>query len=142
MSAAKATIDHDEIRKWAEKHRARPAHVKTTAKKGETGILRLDWDFAITSSSTPDDLAPEEGGPSDLTIALEDLELDVGTYLSKFLKPIFGDVKRFLEPFKPIVPSARARFMTNGMSTSEARAAAMPALDAVLRNARRLRMLK
>ena len=43
MAAAKATTDHDVIRKWAEKHGGRPAHVKSVAKKGETGILRIDF---------------------------------------------------------------------------------------------------
>ena len=43
MAAAKATTDHDVIRKWVEKHGGRPAHVKSVAKKGEIGILRIDF---------------------------------------------------------------------------------------------------
>src|SRR5688500_7299563 len=53
-----------------------------------------------------------------------------------------NQMNRSFFPFSPMLPSASARFMTIGMSTSEARAAAIPALDAVLRKARRLRMLK
>jgi hypothetical protein len=40
MASAHATIDHNEIRRWAEKHGGRPAKVET---KGPGGILRLDF---------------------------------------------------------------------------------------------------
>lgn len=43
MAAAKSTTDHDVIRKWVEKHGGKPAHVKTVAKEGEIGILRIDF---------------------------------------------------------------------------------------------------
>jgi hypothetical protein len=43
MASAKATTDHDVIRKWVEKHGGRPAHVSSVAKKGEIGILRIDF---------------------------------------------------------------------------------------------------
>jgi hypothetical protein len=36
------TTDHDEIRRWAEAHGARPARVKGTGGPGDPGILRLD----------------------------------------------------------------------------------------------------
>ena len=51
MSAAKTTTDHETIRKWVEKHGGKPAHVKSTAKKGETGILRIDF----PAPADPDD---------------------------------------------------------------------------------------
>jgi hypothetical protein len=40
MSSASTTTDHDEIRKWVEKHGGRPSMVKTG---GEGGILRIDF---------------------------------------------------------------------------------------------------
>ena len=44
MSTATPTTDHDEIRRWAEANKARPAAVKGTGKGGDPGILRLDFD--------------------------------------------------------------------------------------------------
>jgi len=43
MSEAKTTTDHKKIRQWAEARDARPATVSGTGKKGEAGILRLDF---------------------------------------------------------------------------------------------------
>lgn len=43
MSSATAITDHDEIRSWAEKNGGRPAAVKDTGKKGDPGVLRLDF---------------------------------------------------------------------------------------------------
>jgi hypothetical protein len=41
--SSKATVDHDTIRKWVEKHGGCPSHVKSTAEKGDPGILRIDF---------------------------------------------------------------------------------------------------
>ncbi|HKO49636.1 MAG TPA: hypothetical protein VJV79_18030 [Polyangiaceae bacterium] len=41
--SARATIDHDEIREWVESHGGRPAMVKSTARSGRGGILRIDF---------------------------------------------------------------------------------------------------
>jgi len=41
--SAKATIDHDEIRDWVEEHGGHPAMVKSTARDGRGGILRIDF---------------------------------------------------------------------------------------------------
>src|SRR5918912_2226728 len=41
MSAAKTTVDHDEIRRWAEERGGRPSVVRTG--QGEGGILRFDF---------------------------------------------------------------------------------------------------
>ncbi len=43
MSAAKATVDHDTIRRWVEQHGGCPAHVKGTGGKQDPGILRIDF---------------------------------------------------------------------------------------------------
>jgi hypothetical protein len=43
MSAAKKTTDHEEIRRWAERHGAQPATVKRTRSKNDVGLLRLDF---------------------------------------------------------------------------------------------------
>jgi len=37
------TSDHETIRKWAEARGGKPAHVKSTGKKGDVGILRIDF---------------------------------------------------------------------------------------------------
>jgi len=42
-SKSKATIDHDEIRKWAEARGGHPATVKATETDGEPGLLRIDF---------------------------------------------------------------------------------------------------
>src|SRR5689334_2055951 len=39
--AAKATIDHDEIREWAESKGGKPAAVDRTHKGGDVGIVRI-----------------------------------------------------------------------------------------------------
>jgi hypothetical protein len=40
---AKATIDHDEIRRWVEERGGKPAVVKRTANGRQPGILRIDF---------------------------------------------------------------------------------------------------
>jgi hypothetical protein len=40
---AKATVDHDEIRRWVEEHGGKPAVVKKTADGKSPGILRVDF---------------------------------------------------------------------------------------------------
>ncbi len=46
---AKTTTDHDEIRKWAEKHGGKPASVKSTHKGEDAGIVRLMFPDAQNS---------------------------------------------------------------------------------------------
>jgi hypothetical protein len=41
--AVHTTTDHQEIRRWAEAHGGKPAAVKGTGKKGDPGILRIDF---------------------------------------------------------------------------------------------------
>lgn len=44
MPSAKATTDHDTIRKWVEQRGGHPAHVKRTGRKsGDPGVLRIDY---------------------------------------------------------------------------------------------------
>jgi hypothetical protein len=40
--STKVTTDHEEIRRWAEAHGARPARVRGTGGRDDPGILRLD----------------------------------------------------------------------------------------------------
>ncbi len=54
MSAAKVTIDHDEIRRWVEARGGCPARVKRTARGNGSGILRIDY----TGFSGVDSLEP------------------------------------------------------------------------------------
>lgn len=42
-SGTRVTVDHDEIRNWAEERGAHPACVKGTGGKGDTGMIRLDF---------------------------------------------------------------------------------------------------
>jgi hypothetical protein len=46
MAAARTTTDHDTIRAWAEERGGRPAAVKSTHTKGDTGILRIEFPAA------------------------------------------------------------------------------------------------
>lgn len=41
--AAKATIDHDFIRRWVEERGGKPSHVKGRGGPGDPGILRIDF---------------------------------------------------------------------------------------------------
>lgn len=41
--AATVTTDHEEIREWAEARGAKPACVRRTGGKGDTGVIRLDF---------------------------------------------------------------------------------------------------
>jgi len=43
MATARATTDHEEIRKWAESRNGRPARVKATGGGEDPGILRIDF---------------------------------------------------------------------------------------------------
>lgn len=43
MATAKATTNHDEIRKWVEARKGHPARVKATGRGKDPGILRIDF---------------------------------------------------------------------------------------------------
>jgi len=43
MSASKRTTNHDEIRKWVEERGGQPAHVKSTGKGKDAGLLRISF---------------------------------------------------------------------------------------------------
>lgn len=43
MAEAKITTDHDTIRKWAEARKAKPATVRSTHRKDDPGIIRLEF---------------------------------------------------------------------------------------------------
>jgi hypothetical protein len=43
MSSAKATTDHEVIRKWAEERGGHPAHVRKTGDKDDVGMIRIDF---------------------------------------------------------------------------------------------------
>ena len=43
MSSSRVTVDHDEIRQWAEERGAKPAAVKSTSTEEDVGIIRLDF---------------------------------------------------------------------------------------------------
>jgi hypothetical protein len=43
MASAKTTTDHETIRKWAEERGGKPAVVKSTHRKNDVGILRIEF---------------------------------------------------------------------------------------------------
>jgi hypothetical protein len=43
MASAKTTTDHETIRKWAEERGGKPAVVKSTQRKDDVGILRIEF---------------------------------------------------------------------------------------------------
>jgi hypothetical protein len=43
MATAHPLTDHDEIRRWAEARKAKPACVRRTGGKGDVGMIRLDF---------------------------------------------------------------------------------------------------
>ena len=43
MGAAKATIDHDLIRRWVEERGGWPARVRNTGGHGDVGMIRIDF---------------------------------------------------------------------------------------------------
>ena len=43
MASAKATTNHDEIRKWVEARGGFPAHVRETGSGNDLGVLRIDY---------------------------------------------------------------------------------------------------
>lgn len=43
MSVAKTTTNHQEIQQWVESRGGRPARVKATGRRGDMGILRIDY---------------------------------------------------------------------------------------------------
>jgi ferritin-like metal-binding protein YciE len=42
-AGSNVTTDHDQIRRWAEERKATPACVRGTGKRGDSGIIRLDF---------------------------------------------------------------------------------------------------
>jgi hypothetical protein len=44
MAQSDTTVDHNEIRQWAEARGGTPATVKGTGKRKDAGILRLDFE--------------------------------------------------------------------------------------------------
>jgi hypothetical protein len=40
---SQTTTDHETIREWAEARGGKPAHVKRTGSKNDTGIIRIDF---------------------------------------------------------------------------------------------------
>jgi hypothetical protein len=43
VSSGKTTINHNQIRRWAEARHAHPARVKGTGRGGDPGMIRLDF---------------------------------------------------------------------------------------------------
>jgi hypothetical protein len=43
QAASHATIDHQEIQRWAEERQGEPACVRGTGGKGDTGMIRIDF---------------------------------------------------------------------------------------------------
>ncbi len=52
MALSKTTQDHNEIQQWAEARGAIPAEVASTERKGQTGILRLEFPNAKNANDS------------------------------------------------------------------------------------------
>jgi Ca2+-binding RTX toxin-like protein len=73
------------------------------------GDLHLDWSWAIGTAAMTSNVGALEPGPgSTLNLSIDELGLDVGSYISNFLKPIFSDIKRFTDPLKPVLDTISA----------------------------------
>ena len=78
--------------------------------------LHLDWNFSVgaTETGAPDGNASSDvnalnpGPDSVLEVYLDGMTLDAGTFITKFLKPILGDVQRFTKPLQPLIDKLQA----------------------------------
>lgn len=78
--------------------------IVTGALDGETSALptfktlfRLDWDFGA-GENLQSDLST-----GDLTIAFENVRVDLGSLLGGFLKPILGEAQKLTRPLQPVI---------------------------------------
>jgi hypothetical protein len=83
---AETTIDHDEIRTWAETHGGRPAAVKRTHKGGDVGIVRIMFPDAPNA----DDAALTEIGWDEFFAEFEDRKLALLYEPDKLFNKIIG----------------------------------------------------
>ena len=74
------------------------------------GDLHLLWRFGLADKKDPTALGCEAGcddsaagGLNNLSVSLDSMSLDAGTFLNKFLGPIVGDIKKYTEPLKPVI---------------------------------------
>jgi len=71
--------------------------------------LHIDWHWSLTNESDADALEDNTGtsciddADNCFEIKLDNLVVDAGTFLSKFLGPVFDDVKQYTEPLQPII---------------------------------------
>ncbi len=68
------------------------------------GDLHITWNWHPIGQDSPLPASSAQG----LSISLDAVGLDVGTYVSKFLRPVLADVKRFTDPLKPIIDTVTA----------------------------------
>lgn len=59
QTLSQTTIDHDEIRKWAEERGAKPARVSGTGGEGDVGMIRLDFP-GFTGEGSLEEISWEE----------------------------------------------------------------------------------
>jgi hypothetical protein len=90
MSESLATTDHNEIRRWIESRGGKPAAVAATMKKGDPGILRVDFDPPEDSLKPLDwDTFFEAFEQNDLAFVYQDKTADGHT--SRFFKFVNRD---------------------------------------------------
>ncbi|HVM52706.1 MAG TPA: calcium-binding protein [Acidimicrobiales bacterium] len=63
--------------------------------------VHLIWAWNIVDANKP--VALEPGAGSDLSMWMDGLYLDAGSFVSEFLAPVFGDIQKFTKPFEPII---------------------------------------
>jgi len=86
--SSRTTTDHEEIKRWVEKRKGKPAHVKDTGKEGDEGILRID--FPPNDSDRLEELSWEEFfrkfDESDLAFLYQEEKADGSiSYFNKFV---------------------------------------------------------
>gem|GEM_PF-3274052 len=69
-----------------------------------TGDFRIGWSFGGGAGTDIEAFA----SATDPTISIDDVTLDVGSFASDFLRPIAGELDRFVKPLKPVLDTLNA----------------------------------
>ncbi|MDE0805612.1 MAG: hypothetical protein OSA99_20110, partial [Acidimicrobiales bacterium] len=65
--------------------------------------MHLVWDWNVLASGDPDSLEPSGGPSSELTMWMDRMYMDAGSFVSDFLAPVFEDIQTFTKAFQPII---------------------------------------
>src|SRR5512146_906962 len=115
---ATATTDHDEIRRWAEERGARPACVRGTGRKGDMGMIRLDFP-GFSGGDSLEEISWNDWFRSfdENGLALLRQETTAGGQKSKFTKLIARETAAGRQPDRRRASSRRASTTSRARST-------------------------